>query len=168
MNTEPPGKNKAPWGKKGEYLVALQFLLLITFIVIPVYPSSSRVELFKLATFIRFAVLAVCWVIAILFGTTGLYQIKHSLTPLPYPVERNKLETKGIFALVRHPLYSSQLFAAFGWTVFQMSVSHFLLTAAGFLFFSYKASLEESWLTELHPEYTDYARHVNKFIPWVY
>ena len=168
MNTEPPGKNKAPWGKKGEYLVALQFLLLITFIVIPVYPSSSSVELFKLATFIRFAVLAVCWVIAILFGTTGLYQIKHSLTPLPYPVERNKLETKGIFALVRHPLYSSQLFAAFGWTVFQMSVSHFLLTAAGFLFFSYKASLEESWLTERHPEYTDYARHVNKFIPWVY
>ncbi len=168
MNTQPRGKNKVQWGKKGEYLVALQFLLLITFIVLPVYPSSSSVELFKLATFIRFAVLAVCWVIAILFGTTGLYQIKHSLTPLPYPVERNKLETKGIFALVRHPLYSSQLFAAFGWTVFQMSVSHFLLTAAGFLFFSYKASLEESWLTERHPEYTDYARHVNKFIPWVY
>ena len=168
MNTQPRGKNKVQWGKKGEYLVALQFLLLITFIVLPVYPSSFSVELFKLATFIRFAVLAVCWVIAILFGTTGLYQIKHSLTPLPYPVERNKLETKGIFALVRHPLYSSQLFAAFGWTVFQMSVSHFLLTAAGFLFFSYKASLEESWLTERHPEYTDYARHVNKFIPWVY
>ena len=168
MNTQPRGKNKVQWGKKGEYLVALQFLLLITFIVLPVYPSSSSVELFKLATFIRFAVLAVCWVIAILFGTTGLYQIKHSLTPLPYPVERNKLETKGIFALVRHPLYSSQLFADFGWKVFKMSVSHFLLTSAGFLFFSYKASLEESWLTERHPEYTDYARHVNKFIPWVY
>ena len=59
-------------------------------------------------------------------------------------------------------------FAAFGWTVFQMSFSHFLLTAAGFVFFSYKASREESWLTELHPEYSDYAHHVRKFIPWIY
>ena len=168
MNTKPSERSRSPWGKKGEHLVALQFILLLTFIFLPVYPSSSGFEFFNTIPVIRFAVLVVCSLIAILFGTAGLYQIKHSLTPLPYPVERNKLETKGIFALVRHPLYSSQLFAAFGWTVFQMSVSHLLLTAAGFLFFSYKASLEESWLTELHPEYTDYARHVNKFIPWVY
>ena len=168
MNTEPSEKSRSPWGKKGENLVALQIILLLTFIVLPVYPSSQGFELFNTITFIRFAILALCSVITIIFGTTGLYQIKHSLTPLPYPVEHNKLETKGIYALVRHPLYSSQLFAAFGWTVFQMSFSHLLLTAAGFLFFNYKASLEESWLTELHPEYSDYTHHVHKFIPWIY
>ena len=168
MNTEPSGKTIVPWGKKGEFLVALQFALLLTFIFLPVYPSCPGFEIFSTITMLRWTVLAVCWIIAILFGSLGLYQIKHSLTPLPFPVEGNRLVTTGMYALVRHPLYSSQLFAAFGWAVFHLSLSHLLMTGIGFLFFNYKASLEEGWLTELHPEYTDYTHHVKKFIPFIY
>ncbi len=168
MNTEPSQKSTAAWGKKGEYLVVLQVALLSAFIFLPFYPVSSGFELIEPLSFFRWTTLIVCWVIAILFGTLGLHQIKHSLTPLPYPVERNQLVTTGIYALVRHPLYSSQLFAAFGWSFFHMSLSHLLMTGSGFLFFSYKASREEQWLTERHPEYADYARHVKKFIPYIY
>jgi protein-S-isoprenylcysteine O-methyltransferase Ste14 len=106
MHTEPSGKRKLPWGKKGEYLVALQFALLLTLILLPVYPSSSGFKIIKTLTFMRWTILTLCWLTAILFGTTGVIQIKHFLTPLPYPVDHNQLVTTGIYALVRHPLYT--------------------------------------------------------------
>jgi len=168
MNAGSYRKTILPWVKKGGFLVALQFVLLLAFILLPVYPSSTGFEIFSTVTMLRWTTLTACWVVAILFGTLGSYQIKHSLTPLPYPVKDNQLVTTGIYALVRHPLYSSQLFAAFGWAVFHMSLSHIIMTGLGFLFFNYKSSREEGWLTELHPEYTDYAQHVHKFIPWIY
>jgi protein-S-isoprenylcysteine O-methyltransferase Ste14 len=70
--------------------------------------------------------------------------------------------------VVRHPLYSSQLFAALGWVAFSLSLSHLALLAVGFVFFDFKASKEEAWLTERHPDYADYARGVRKLIPWIY
>ena len=77
----------------------------------------------------------------------------------------NEKEGKGPFFTIRHPLYSSQLFAGFGWVIFTLSLSHFPLLIGAFFFFSYKANKEEQWLTERHPEYTEYARRVRKFIP---
>mgnify|MGYP001090530933 FL=1 len=74
----------------------------------------------------------------------------------------------GIYGLVRHPLYSSQLVAALGWTLFTISLSHLAILVLGFLFFDYKATKEEGWLTERHPDYPAYARRVRKFIPWIY
>ncbi|MEI6691320.1 MAG: isoprenylcysteine carboxylmethyltransferase family protein [Chlorobium sp.] len=161
-------KSKLPWGKKGEHLVVLQFVLLITFIFLPVYPVCSDSKLFKMLTVLRWTVLSISWIIAAIFLTLGLEKIKHSLTPLPYPVDHNQLVTTGIYAYVRHPLYSCFLFASFGWAVFQVSLSHLIMTALCVLFFSYKAAREEVWLTERHPEYAEYKHLVKKFIPWIY
>ena len=69
---------------------------------------------------------------------------------------------------MRHPLYSSQLFAALRWVAFSLSLSHLALLAVGFVFFDFKASKEEDWLTERHPDYAEYARGVRKLIPWIY
>jgi protein-S-isoprenylcysteine O-methyltransferase Ste14 len=69
---------------------------------------------------------------------------------------------------VRHPLYSSQLFAALGWTLFTLSLTQLAILVLGFLFFDYKASKEEGWLTERHPEYAAYAARGRKFVPWIY
>lgn len=101
-------------------------------------------------------------------GGLGVLEIRRYLTPLPYPVDHNRLVTTGIYGLVRHPLYSSQLFAALGWTLFSLSVLHLVLLVLGFAFFDYKASREEAWLTERHPEYRTYTRRVRKLIPWIY
>ena len=83
-------------------------------------------------------------------------------------MDHSRLVTTGVYGLVRHPLYSSQLFAALGWTLFTLSLSHLGILVLGFLFFDYKASKEEGWLTVRHPEYTAYANRVRKFIPWIY
>jgi protein-S-isoprenylcysteine O-methyltransferase Ste14 len=49
--------------------------------------------------------------------------------------------------------------------LFSLSLSHLLVTLVATLFFNFKASKEESWLTERHPEYREYARRVGKFVP---
>jgi protein-S-isoprenylcysteine O-methyltransferase Ste14 len=153
---------------QGNYLVFLQLLWVFAFLAVPAYPAISPDAFWKSATIFRYALLALFWSSALLMGTLGVYHLRKYLTPLPYPVEHNQLVTTSIYSLVRHPLYSSQLFAAFGWSVFSMSLSHLLLTLVGALFFNFKASHEERWLTERHPEYCSYSRQVKKFIPWIY
>jgi len=168
MTPDKPIQNRQPPGKRGEHLVVMQFLLMAAFILTPALPDQSATEFCADTLLLRWAVLIICWSAAILLGGLGSHHIKEFLTPLPYPVDHNRLVTTGVYGMVRHPLYSSQLFAAFGWSIFSISLSHLLLLVVAFLFFSYKASKEERWLTQRHPEYSDYAKKVKKFIPWIY
>ena len=118
----------------------------------------------------------ICWIVELLICWSVDVEVlkkKRSgstspLRPLNNTVDHSELVQTGVYRFVRHPLYSSQLFAAFGWAIFTLSLSHFLLLVAAFLFFSYKADKEEQWLKERHPEYAEYAKRVKKFIPWVY
>lgn len=141
---------------------------MLGFALCPVWnPWLTPAELTELAPW-RWGALIPCGAVALLFGGLGSHHLRDYLTPLPYPVDHSQLVQHGVYALVRHPLYSSLLFAALGWTLFTLSLAHALLLPVGLWFFNYKASREEAWLTERHPEYADYARRVKKFIPWVY
>lgn len=155
-------------GKKGEYLVVLQFVLVFAFVFVPPWNPVLTLPFLGETHLFRWSVLLCCGLAALLLGGTGLAHIREYLTPLPYPVDHNRLVDRGAYGIVRHPLYSSQLLAGLGWTVFQLSFSHLLLLVTGFFFFDYKASKEEGWLVQRHPEYEKYARRVRKLIPWVY
>ncbi len=154
--------------KRGSYLVLLQVIWVGAYLAAPVYPTLFSTAFWNTTAIPREALLILFWSNALLMGTLGMYHIRKYLTPLPYPVEHNQLVTSGVYSLVRHPLYSSQLFAAFGWALYSLSLSHLLLTALGALFFNYKASREEEWLTQRHPAYANYRSRVKKFIPWIY
>jgi protein-S-isoprenylcysteine O-methyltransferase Ste14 len=156
------------FGRRGEYLVLVQFVLMFAFILAPAWnPWVDPQTLAALAP-ARWALAVVGGGVALVFGGLGGFAIRAYLTPLPYPVAHNQLVRSGVYGLVRHPLYSSQLFAALGWTAFTLSLTHLALLVAGFAFFDHKASREEAWLTQRHPDYADYARGVRKLIPWVY
>lgn len=155
-------------GRRGEMLVAIQFALMIVFVVTPVWRpglSDSVVVDLLVPRLILAVPLAV---IALILGGLGSHHIRHYLTPLPYPVDHSQLIQHGVYGVVRHPLYSSLLSAALAWTLYSLSLSHLLLLVVGFLFFDIKARKEEGWLTERHPEYREYARRVPKFIPHLY
>jgi protein-S-isoprenylcysteine O-methyltransferase Ste14 len=156
------------YGSRGEHLVVLQFVLFFAFVFMPAWNPLATPELLAETRGPRWVVLVLAAGVALVLGGLGVLHIRDYLTPLPYPVDHSRLVRHGAYALVRHPLYSSQLFAALGWTVFQLSLSHLALLAVGFFFFDHKASKEEHWLEERHPEYADYARKVKKLIPWVY
>lgn len=160
-------KERSPeggFGNRGEHLVAIQTLLIAAFVLMPPWPGVQD-GWPSLATILRWLLLAICWMSAGLFGIGGLKAIRRYLTPLPYPVEGNRLVETGVYRLVRHPLYSAIMLAFAGWTIFSVSLTHLLLTLLAILFFRHKASKEEAWLTRRHPNYPDYAARTGRFIP---
>jgi len=163
-----PPSTVARYGRRGELLVALQFILLFVFLFAPAWNPWLTQDLMTGTASVRRVALAICGRVALALGGLGVLNLGRNLTPLPYPVAHNQLVTKGVYGLVRHPLYSSQLFAAFGWVCHTLSLGHLILLVLGFLFFDYKAGLEEGWLAQRHPDYADYARRVSKLVPWVY
>lgn len=155
-------------GRRGEYLVVLQFVIFFAFIFTPSWNPLANQSLMDALAPLRWGALALFGTVALLLGGLGAMHIREYLTPLPYPVDHNQLVQHGVYAWVRHPLYSSQLFAALGWTLYTLSITHLAILVAGFFFFDYKARKEEGWLTERHPEYRDYAGRVSKLVPWIY
>ncbi len=171
-----PGKTQNPaptppsaWhGPKGEWLVAIQFVIFFAFILAPSWNPWISSTLLDSSETIRAVLLGTFGLAAVGLGLFGALHIRRYLTPLPYPVDHSRLVTHGVYGLVRHPLYSSQLFAALAWVCWTLSLSHLALLIAGFVFFDYKARKEEGWLTDRHPDYPAYARRVRKLIPGVY
>ena len=152
----------------GEYLVLLQGALLAGFAILPVYQlpgfkiqSSQLIDL----TWILASILSLGALILIM---KGLIDLGKNLTPLPYPIDNGELVQTGIYSIVRHPLYSGLIFAALAWTIFQMSLSHFIATAILLIFFDIKANREETWLTQKYPDYSEYRQRVKKIIPGIY
>lgn len=155
-------------GQRGEYLVAIQFALILIFAIMPVWhPGIDSALLASLQPWLLVLVIPAA-VAAILFAGFGSLHIREYLTPLPYPVDHSQLVQTGVYSILRHPLYASQLFAAFAWTLYTLSLSHLLVLITGFVFFDYKARKEEIWLSERHADYPSYAQRVHKFVPWIY
>jgi protein-S-isoprenylcysteine O-methyltransferase Ste14 len=155
-------------GERGEYLVLLQGILLIGFILLPVYRPVELNSAWASQLYLRWGVATVFGLMGLALIFTGLFDLGGNLTPLPYPKDNGQLIQSGAYSLVRHPLYSGIIFVAFGWVVFQFSLSHLIATAVLFAFFNTKASREEAWLTQKYPEYSDYQQRVKRLIPGVY
>lgn len=163
-----PPQPAAGHGQRGEWLVVIQFVLFFAFALAPRWNPWLTPDLLTATAVPRWALLVVCALLALACGGLGSRALRPYLTPLPYPVDHSQLVTSGVYGVVRHPLYSSLLCAALGFVCFSLSLSHLALLVLGFLFFDYKAGLEERWLTARHPQYPAYAARVRKFVPWVY
>jgi protein-S-isoprenylcysteine O-methyltransferase Ste14 len=138
------------------------------FIMAPTWNLWATAETAASLAPVRWVLGLGCGGVALLLGGLGVLHIRDYLTPLPYPVDHSRLVHHGVYGVVRHPLYSSQIFAALGWVAFSLSLSHLALLLVAFVFFDFKAGKEESWLTERNPDYVEYAREVSKLVPWIY
>jgi protein-S-isoprenylcysteine O-methyltransferase Ste14 len=146
--------------------VAIQIALFAAFALAPAWSPLAPLPDWTWAP--RLALLSILALASGALAVLGTIKIRRYLTPLPYPVDHNRLVTDGVYGLVRHPLYASLLLLALGWTCWTLSLAHLALLVLGFFFFDYKAAKEEGWLALRHPEYADYKRQVPKLIPWVY
>lgn len=163
------GFSRAGWRnrERGEYWVVAQALLMAGFVLLPVYrPVEVNPSLAWL--YFAWAVAGVLGVGAIALFIKGVLDLGNSLTPLPYPREDGQLVQSGVYAIVRHPLYSGVILAALGWTIFQFSLPHLIGTLIFILFFNAKAAREENWLMQKYPDYANYRQTVKKLIPWLY
>lgn len=101
-------------------------------------------------------------------GLGGALALGRNLTPFPRPSPSARLVQHGIYAWIRHPLYTAVTCAALGWALLWASWPSLLTALALAPFFDAKARREEHWLRAQFPEYADYERRVRRFIPWVY
>lgn len=98
-------------------------------------------------------------------GIAGVVALGHNRTPYPKPLATGDLVQHGIYARVRHPLYSSVMALSFGWSALWQSLPSLGVAIVTALFFWAKAAREERWLKDAFPHYADYASRVPRFIP---
>ncbi|EKQ70636.1 putative protein-S-isoprenylcysteine methyltransferase [Leptolyngbyaceae cyanobacterium JSC-12] len=164
------GFSTASWrGERGEYWVLAQVLLILGFLVFPVYRLASWESWLSSPVIYWLRGWAIAFaIVSLLFFAKGLLDLGTNLTPLPHPRDDGELVQSGIYSIVRHPVYSGVIFAAVAWALYQVSLPHLIGVFIFLVFFDAKARQEENWLIQKHPEYTEYRQRVKKLIPWIY
>ncbi len=148
-------------GKRGEFWFALQLFLFALILLAPLAGSFP----FPLWLLIVGLLLVLT---GGLVGTLGLVALGRNLSPFPKPIEGGKLVRAGVYAWVRHPIYSGLILGTLGWALLTESLLGILLVVVLFVFFDLKSRREERWLAETYPDYGNYKKQVKKLIPGVY
>jgi protein-S-isoprenylcysteine O-methyltransferase Ste14 len=91
-----------------------------------------------------------------------------NLTPLPKPKDDAQLVTNGIFAWMRHPIYTALMLLTFGSSLERGHLIALILSACLMVLLEFKSRREESWLLEQFPDYAVYRSRVKKFLPGIY
>jgi protein-S-isoprenylcysteine O-methyltransferase Ste14 len=149
-------QQRGGWWVVGQSLLGLVILLLGV-----AFPGSSRQPPLLACGWLLLSISAFC-------GLSGAIALGRGLTPFPRPSPETRLVQRGIYRLMRHPLYTAVINAAFGWSMLRLSWTATAVSVALALLLNAKALREERWLREQFPEYADYQRRVKRFIPWVF
>ena len=162
-------RNESWWkGSRGEWYVVAQGLLFALVILGPRTVAGLPAWSPQYSVVARLAGIALMMAGGAL-ATAGLVGLgRRNLTALPYPRPESTLVVGGPYCIVRNPIYSGLIFAAFGWALWVngwLTLGYALLL---FVFFDIKSRREERWLAEKFPEYEAYQSRVRKLIPWVY
>ncbi|MCB1045165.1 MAG: isoprenylcysteine carboxylmethyltransferase family protein [Acidobacteria bacterium] len=78
------------------------------------------------------------------------------------------IQTQGIYAWIRHPIYSFNLLISAGLSLASGSVVVIVSAFIGFLFVMRAVRAEEQYLPKAFPEYAAYAKQTWKLIPFIY
>jgi protein-S-isoprenylcysteine O-methyltransferase Ste14 len=148
-------------GRKGEGWVILQFIIFGILVL------TARFNYVDLPIWVRYSG-GVFLTIGGYLGTSGVIHLGKNLSPFPRPVESGSLITHGIYASVRHPIYSGLILGTLGWTLIISNIIGLIVVVILFVFFDAKSRREEMWLVERYPEYAEYRNRVHKLIPWIY
>lgn len=158
---------KTAWwqGKKGEWYVFVQVLLFMLVVLGPrTLDGAAWAGLGGLGL-----VLGVLLLLAGgLLSFWGLVSLGRNLSALPHPLDEAEFVRSGPYNLVRHPIYSGLILAAFGWGLFVNGYLTLAYALVLFLFFDLKTRREEKYLRLKFSEYTQYATEVKKLIPFLY
>ena len=150
------------FARRGGWWVAVQFLLLLVIATLGIYDRGSlQIQLLLACGAVFLAIAALC-------GLAGLISLGRNLTPFPRPSAKTQLVRHGIYGWIRHPLYTSVMCAAIGWSLVWQSWPALSASLVLVIFLDAKARHEEQWLRKAFPDYATYAQRVRRFVPGVY
>ena len=150
----------------------------------------NRAQLYVIGQFVLFALLAVSLLIfppgqTLILRVVGLiciivafvvlalaiheFQARNAILPniTPTPNARAALVGSGIYGHVRHPIYTSVLLGAIGVALAHGHFAVMVIALGMIVFFTFKAIYEESLLSAVYSEYSDYITHTGRFLPFL-
>lgn len=105
-------------------------------------------------------------VLGAIFNIIGRLNLKENWGNHIKIYDNHRLITKGLYKVVRHPLYSSIMLMLFGGSVAYGSILSFILTVVIFIpFMYYRAKQEEELLCEEFEDYKEYQSKTGMFFP---
>jgi len=148
-------------GWRGQALVGGQFVLFVILAVVALLTADTTPPLWSAIVGIGLAAVGGWLVVGAVFS------LGMNLSALPDPRPGAELSERGVFGVVRHPIYGGLLLGGCGacftlWTSWPLPV---LAVLAALLRF--KSGLEERALTLMYPDYPGYVTRVpRRFIPF--
>ena len=156
-------KDQPRLGARGHVLVGLQFVLFVAFAVVALVTGDLEPDPWRLTLGVAVAALG-GWL-----AVGALVALGANLSALPDPRPGSMLVQRGVFSLVRHPIYGGLLLGGIGASITLASPWGFVPLVALAVLFRFKSGLEERALTLAHPEYLSYRVRVpRRFIPVIW
>ncbi len=142
-------------------MLAQSLLMVLILGLAPITEGTASIPLARAAAWVLFGLGAV-------LGIGGAAVLSNSRTMFPRPREDCRLVQHGVYRWIRHPLYTSVMVLATGWSLFWHSGPAGVLTLILIGFLNLKARHEESLLRARFPAYNTYCDRVKRFIPGVF
>jgi protein-S-isoprenylcysteine O-methyltransferase Ste14 len=159
---------RPPWwrGARGEWYVVVQVVLMAavffaprTHPALPAWPAPFA----RAGTIAGFALMFAGGSLFL----AGILRLGRNLTPLPVPRRDATLVETGPYRLVRHPIYAGGILLTYGWALAVHGWLTLVYATVLLIFFDFKSTREERWLTARFPAYPDYQRRVSKLVPFL-
>lgn len=144
----------------GYWLVVLQFSLVFGLILItsPLKAIASG----HLGTLILMAISVIVALAAFKANQFGNFNIH------PSPKQNGRLIVHGIYEYIRHPMYTAVMLFGVACMLASPSLESVLMLFTLCLVLVRKSRLEETWLKQKYPSYSDYLSKTRAFLPWFY
>ena len=151
-------------GERGGGWVALQLLLVVAILVLgflgPDWPEAMGFELGVVGVAIASA--------GVIVVVLAARQLGSALTMYPSPSSRGRLVDRGLYRLVRHPIYAGGILFFTGISL-DASPLALLGTAVLAATWGLKAAVEERFLSDRYPDYSEYCRRTPyRLVPFLY
>ncbi len=96
----------------------------------------------------------------------GALTLGPNLTPATEPLPDGQLVTRGIYHLVRHPIYFGVSLVLCGYSLLRAGGwAGAVVLIVSIAYFEQKARVEEAWLSKRVPGYEEYRSRVSRIIP---
>ena len=166
MSSPRPGSSRLPsLGARGGGWVATQSALLVLIALSALVGLGWPGGLGTPMRIVGLVVLA-C---GLLLVAAGGIQLGGAMTAFPAPRAGGELREHGLYAHVRHPIYTGGVLVAAGWSIVFASIVGAVLTLLLVVFFDLKSRREEELLVERYPQYGEYRERTRaRFVPRVY
>lgn len=138
-------------------LVSIQLVLFILYTI----PIGGFLEFFSWFKTIGLIASIVGFVILVL----ALLQLNKNLSPFPTPKDNAVLIQNGLYAWVRHPIYTGIIVLFLGYGIYQSSLFKLFITFLLWVLFYFKTQYEELQLQRKFTDYINYKRNKGRFFP---